>query len=222
VPVTATGVLLAGGAGRRIGGDKAVVTVGGRPLAAWPLDALRTVCRPVVVVARAATRLPEWEPTRPVPALRTEPAGPQHPVAGIVHALEQAAGSAVLVCAVDMPLVDADTLQVILAAASMAPDAPVVVPQAGGHLQVLCALYRPQALAGLRGFDPSARAADLVQALGPAVVPFEDDTAFYNVNTTQDVAGAEALLAQRAAGGGGRRPSKGRAQTRGRGQARRR
>ncbi|MCW2958534.1 MAG: 4-diphosphocytidyl-2C-methyl-D-erythritol synthase, partial [Solirubrobacterales bacterium] len=192
-PVVATGVLLAGGAGRRIGGDKALVAVAGRPLAVWPLEALRTVCRPVVVVARSGTRLPEWDPIRPAPDVWTEPEGPQHPVAGVVHALERAAGRAVLVCAVDMPLVDADTLQVILTAASMAPEAPAVVPQAGGHLQVLCALYRPAALEGLRDFGTGDRAADLVSALGPAVVPFDDDTPFFNVNRPQDVAEAEAL-----------------------------
>ncbi len=217
-PVAAVGVVLAGGAGRRIGGDKALVEVGGRPLATWPLGALRTVCRPVVVVARAATRLPAWDPDRPAPEVWTEPDGPQHPLAGVVHALEQADGRAVLVCATDLALVDADTLQVVLAAASMAPEAPAVVPQAGGHVQVLCALYRPAALDGLRGFAPDARAADVVGALEPAIVPFEDDTPFFNVNTPQDLVEAEALLAARSAGGGRRGRGKARASGAGRGR----
>jgi molybdopterin-guanine dinucleotide biosynthesis protein A len=192
-PVSCTGVILAGGAGRRLGGDKALVEVGGRPLAAGPLEALRKVCRPVVVLARAQTRLPPLgEP--PPPVWLEDDEQPRHPMTGVVHALRHAEGRPVLVCAVDMPLLDAATLRVVLTAAAVVPEAPVVVPQAGGHLQVLCALYRPAALAGLEGFDPSARAADLVDALGPAVIPFQDDTPFFNVNAPEDVVRAEALL----------------------------
>ncbi len=193
-PVACAGAVLAGGEGRRIGGRKALVEVAGRPLVAWPLDALRRVCRPVAVVARAQTVLPALDPS---PVRWTEPEGPRHPLAGVVHALGQADGRAVLVCAGDLALLDAATLRVILTAAAFAPEAPVVVPQAGGHLQVLCALYRPAALAGLAGFGPADRTIDLVTALGPAIVPFDDDTAFFNVNAPEDVPRAERLLARR-------------------------
>lgn len=194
--VAATGVVLAGGAGRRIGGDKALVEVLGRPLVAWPLHALRRVCRPVVVVARASTRLPS--DLTPVPEIwHEDDDAARHPLTGVVHALRRAAGRSVLVCAADLPLLDAATLRVLLAAASLSPDAAVVVPQAGGHLQVLCALYRPAALSGLQSFAPDARAAELITALHPAVVPFADETPFFNVNTPDDVPRAERLLRKR-------------------------
>ncbi|MCW2999331.1 MAG: molybdenum cofactor guanylyltransferase [Solirubrobacterales bacterium] len=193
-PLPCTGVVLAGGAGRRLGGDKALMQICGRPLLAGPLEALRKVCRPVAVVARAQTKLPPLDDPPPV---WLEADGPRHPVTGVVHALQQAGGRPVLVCAVDMPLLDAATLRIILTAAAVVPDAPVVVPQSGGHLHVLCALYRQSALPGLQRFDPGARAVDLVSALGPAVIPFEDDTPFFNVNAPEDVLQAEALLAAR-------------------------
>src|SRR4051794_41732182 len=52
------GVLLAGGLGRRIGGDKAVVELEGRPLALYGLEALHEACEQVVVVAKRDTMLP--------------------------------------------------------------------------------------------------------------------------------------------------------------------
>lgn len=196
-PVLCAGAVLAGGAGHRLGGGKAGVTVGGRPLLDHALQTVGRVARPVAVVVRADTVLPPLPV--PPPLVWTENDGPRHPMAGVVHALERSEGSAVLVCAVDMPLLDPATLRVILTGAALAPAAAVVVPQAAGHLQVLCALYRPAALAGLAGFDPDARAADLVRALGPAVIPFPDATPFFNVNTPEDVGRAEALLQARGA-----------------------
>jgi molybdopterin-guanine dinucleotide biosynthesis protein A len=195
-PVSCTGIVLAGGAGRRMGGDKALVQVAGTPLLHAPLQALRRVCRPVAVVARAQTRLPPLGDRPPEVWLEDDDA-PRHPMTGVVHALRHSGGRPVLACAVDLPLLDAATLRVILTGAAMAPDAPAVVPRAGDRLQVLCALYRQSALPGLEGFDPSARAMDLVGALGPAVIPFEDDTPFFNVNAPGDVPRAEALLRAR-------------------------
>lgn len=191
-PVPCAGAILAGGEGRRLGGDKAAVLVAGRPLLDRALTTVGRVARPVAVVARERTRLPGSPPL-----VWIEPDGPQHPLAGVVHALERAEERAVLVCAVDMPLLDVATLNVILIAAALAPEAPVVVPQADGHLQVLCALYRPQALDGLRGFGDDISATALVSALAPALVPFEDATPFFNVNTPHDVEEAEATLSRR-------------------------
>lgn len=192
-PLPCAGAVLAGGAGRRIGGDKATVPVAGRPLLLHALGAVTRVARPVAVVARAESALP------PLPEGVTrvdEPDGVRHPLAGVVHALEQAGGP-VLVCAADLALLDPGTLRVILVAAALAPDAPAVVPRTGKQLQVLCALYRPAALPGLRARAEDARAQDVVTGLGAAVVPFADDTPFFNVNTPEDVGRAEALLAAR-------------------------
>ena len=52
------GVVLAGGLGTRIGGSKATVGLGGRPLISYPLDALGAVLDDVVVLAKADTELP--------------------------------------------------------------------------------------------------------------------------------------------------------------------
>ena len=52
------GVVLAGGAGRRLGGAKPATLVAGRPLISYPIAALRAVCAPVAVVAKRDSPLP--------------------------------------------------------------------------------------------------------------------------------------------------------------------
>jgi molybdopterin-guanine dinucleotide biosynthesis protein A len=183
------GVVLAGGRGRRIGGDKAIVELEGRPLALYPLEALHEVCDDVAVVAKRDTLLP---PLAGLADLWIEPDEPRHPLTGVAHALEAAAGRAVLVVAVDLPLMDAATLRAI--AQTDPGGAGAVVPRVHGRLQPLCALYLPVALAGLSGFDPTARATDVVASLGVREVEPTDPTAFYNVNRPEDLLQASVLV----------------------------
>jgi molybdopterin-guanine dinucleotide biosynthesis protein A len=94
-------------------------------------------------------------------------------------------GRPVLVVPVDLPLIDAATLQALLRADRTGVAA--VVPRAHGRLQPLCALYCPAALAGLEAFDVTARAIDVVTALGIRELDGLDPMAFFNVNRPEDV-----------------------------------
>jgi molybdopterin-guanine dinucleotide biosynthesis protein A len=186
------GVVLAGGAGRRLGGDKAVVALRGRPLLSYPLAALRAAVGEVAVVAKRDTRLPPLEPDV---AIWLEPDEPRHPMAGVVRALRDARGRPVLVVALDLPLVDARLLRTL--AREPAHGAAAVIVRAGGRLQPLCGRYDPRALALLDGFDPSERATELAARLEPVVVDVEDDDALLNVNRPEDLLRASALLGAR-------------------------
>jgi molybdenum cofactor guanylyltransferase len=187
------GVVLAGGRGRRLGGDKAIVELEGRALVHYPLEALHSVCDDVAVVAKRDTLLPSLSG---IADLWIEPDEPRHPLVGVAHALGLATGRPVLVVAVDLPLVDAATLRAI-ASAELGPGATVAAPTAYGRLQPLCALYTPAALAaGLNRFDPSARTIEVVEALGVHVVEGLDETAFFNVNGSEDVLQASVLIAE--------------------------
>lgn len=185
------GVVLAGGRGRRLGGDKAIVELEGRALVHYPIEALHSVCDDVFVVAKRDTLLPALGGSA---GLWIEPDEPRHPLLGVVHALGLAAGRPVLALAVDLPLVDAAVLRAILAV-DPGPDAAVVAPFAYGSLQPFCALYLPRALeAGLKDFDPDARTIDVVEALGVRVVEGLDETAFFNVNAPEDLLRASVLV----------------------------
>jgi molybdopterin-guanine dinucleotide biosynthesis protein A len=193
------GVVLAGGAGRRIGGAKAIVELRGTPLVCYPLRALQAVLAEVVVVAKQASELP------PLPGVPVwfEPAAPRHPLAGIVHALERAGAGGgadrsareLLVSAGDLPFVD--PVLVELLAHADARGAPAVVPRAGGRLQPLLARYAPAShaplVAALRR-DPPPPLTDAVAALSPRVIELDDERPFFNVNAPEDLLTAAALL----------------------------
>jgi molybdenum cofactor guanylyltransferase len=184
------GALLAGGAGRRMGGDKLRAPLLGRPLAVWALDALRGACDEVVVLAKGGTPLPALPDA--VGVLR-EPAEPRHPLAGVVAALRHAAGRPVLILAADLPLVPDALLHALL-------DAPGehAVAVAGGRVQPLCARLGPAALGPLSAaLDAGAPATVAIEALAPAHVPAEPDW-LLNVNEPADVLAAEAALRARA------------------------
>lgn len=190
----AVGALLAGGRGRRIGGDKALVMLAGRPLISYPLAALRAVFAEVLVVAKPDTVLPADLPAGV--AVVREPPQPRHPLVGIVHALRAAADRPVLVCAADLPLLTAEALSELLMTDPAGAPA-VIAAGPGGGLQPLLGLYRPQAAALLaaaaREATVPARAA--VAAIGPRVVEVSDPDVLFNVNSPEDLARAEAILA---------------------------
>lgn len=186
------GAVLAGGRGRRLGGDKATVELEGRSLVSYPIAVLREVLGEVVLVAKADTQLPELEG---VGSVWVEPDESFHPLAGIVHALRMARGRPVFVCAADLPLLTADVVRAVVAVDP--GDAPAVLPVAGGRPQPLAALYTPAALAGLAEYPPDAPTRDVVLALGPKLVAVADEDAFFNVNAPEDLLQAAALLSTR-------------------------
>ena len=174
------GVVLAGGAGRRLGGTKPAARLRGRPLLAWVAEALSSVCNEVVVVAKATTPLPALGPGLEV---WREPDSPVHPLAGVAWALSRSGGRSVLACPVDMPFVSEASLCRLLAA-------PGQVAVADG--QPLLGRFGPAALGALQAAvadDWPARVA--VGALAPAVVKVPEAELF-NVNTPGDLAAAEA------------------------------
>jgi molybdopterin-guanine dinucleotide biosynthesis protein A len=180
--VGALGVVLAGGAGTRLGGAKALAPLGGEPLLAWPLRALREAVGEAVVVAKRSSPLP------PGVEAWFEPGEPRHPLTGVVHALERAEGRAVLVVAVDLPLVTPAFLREL--AGREAGGAAAVVAAAAGRPQPLCARYEPAAREPLAAALPDGRVLDAVLALRPVLVEAPDAALLANVNTPDDLARA--------------------------------
>lgn len=181
-----TAALLAGGAGSRLGGNKPLAELGGRPLMLYPLDALLLVAERVGVVCKPDTLL---APLPPGVERWDEPAEPRHPLTGILHALERA-GESLLVCAADMPWITTEACRELLAAAKKASYAAVAT--AGGRLVPTFAVYRPEALAMLNGAPPDAPLRRTVERLDPARVPMPA-AVLRSVNTREDLAAAARL-----------------------------
>jgi molybdopterin-guanine dinucleotide biosynthesis protein A/rhodanese-related sulfurtransferase len=136
--VTFTGVVLAGGRSRRMGRDKALVEVGGRPLAVIAADALRRAgASQVTVVGGDGSGLAGVGL-----AVRPDDHPGEGPLGAIVTALGSAPAGIVMVLACDLPRIDADTVAAVVTALDRHPAADVAAPRLDGRLQVLTAAYR--------------------------------------------------------------------------------
>lgn len=129
----ATGVILAGGAGRRMGGGKAFVPFRGRPLIAWAVDLLTPLCRSVLVsgsdpglTALGLPVVPDGAPGR-------------GPAEGLLSSLRAAVQEWCVVVPCDAPFLSRELFLALWAARG---NDPAVVPAwPDGRLEPLCALY---------------------------------------------------------------------------------
>lgn len=187
------GAVLAGGLGRRIGGAKATVRLGGRPLIAYPIDAVWRALGNVVVVAKRDSELPAL----PGVGIWIEPDEPRHPLAGIVHALRCAEGRPVLVCAGDLPLVSEELVRAIGFADRGA--APAAAAHSGGRLQPALACYSQAALEPLASAlnNEPPPLTEVLLAIRPKVVEVVNAEELLNVNTPEDLLRAAAALDER-------------------------
>lgn len=173
------GVVLIGGASRRMGTDKASIEFDGSTLLERSVDVLAEVFTSVVISGgdqslKGVRVLPDL-----VPGLG--------PLGGLDTAYRTAAGRDVFLLAVDMPFVDASTVRVIA-------DPPVAamsvrVPVAAGRRQPLCAVYGsglgPIVRDRLEGKDRSMES--LFGAVNVEEITGFNDDVFTNVNTQDDL-----------------------------------
>lgn len=100
-PEQVTGVILAGGQGRRLGGaDKGLVEYQGKPLVTWVLAALRPQVGPLLI---SANRNQDRYRVHGVPVIADDLAGFQGPLAGIAAALAAATTPWILTVPCDTP-----------------------------------------------------------------------------------------------------------------------
>lgn len=188
-------VVLAGGAGRRLGGtDKAAVVVGGASMLDRVLAAARPVADPLVVVgpSRATSVAGVRFVVEDAPG-----GGPVPAVAAGLEAVAPADDDAIVLLAVDQPLLTTAAVNELLARLT-ADDRPSAVAAAGpdGAPNPLLAVYRAGALrAAVVAAGPDlagARAASLLPA-GTVTVEL-DAGATTNVNRPDDLARARAFV----------------------------
>jgi molybdopterin-guanine dinucleotide biosynthesis protein A len=133
-----TGVVLAGGSGRRFGGDKPAALFEGRTLLARVVDALLSACERVVIVAGVHVRLPPLD--QPVERLDDDFPG-EGPLGGLLTAMRAVGQERIFAAGCDMPLLSSGTVRVIVAALDAHPAADAAVPVAEGRWQPLAAAY---------------------------------------------------------------------------------
>ncbi len=172
------GAVLVGGESRRMGRDKALLEVEGRPLAERVADVVGRVVPRVVLVARDGTD--RRFPGRSIIADRFPGRGP---VAGLHAALVEAEGGSVFLAACDLPGLSPELVQWVIGSEPLSETVPSArVPVADGRLQPLCALYGPACVvpaeAALQAGSPSMHA--FLDRLDVARLPFDPELPFYH------------------------------------------
>ncbi|MFZ1536204.1 MAG: molybdenum cofactor guanylyltransferase MobA [Chromatiaceae bacterium] len=189
-----TGVILAGGRARRMGGqDKGLIPFGGQPLVAWIIAALRPQVGPILVNANRNT---EAYAALGYPVVADRLEGFQGPLAGIATAMAVVETPWILTLPCDGPFPPADLAQRLAAALTQA-DAEIAVARDAERLQPAHALL-PVALApSLQCYLAAGeRRIDTWQAQHRlALADFSDcPLAFANLNNPQDAQWLEAQL----------------------------
>ncbi|MBO3760709.1 molybdenum cofactor guanylyltransferase MobA [Ciceribacter sp. L1K22] len=190
-------VILAGGLSRRMGQDKATVSLAGKPLVGHVIDRLLPQARTLAINAPAPLDLPY----RMLPDTRSDRPGP---LAGILAAMRESARCGlphVLTVPVDTPFLPTDLSERL--GAKAAPGC-IAVASSAGRSHPVVALW-PSALAEdleLWLADPQNRKVTTFQARHPSIVvefPLREDPArpldpFFNVNNADDLARAEQIV----------------------------
>ncbi|HET6387299.1 MAG TPA: molybdenum cofactor guanylyltransferase [Armatimonadota bacterium] len=183
----AVGVVLAGGASRRMGRDKALLPVDGRPLIHRVVGALQAVFDDVLVVGRPPGWL-DWPGVRCVDD--REPG--RGPLGGLATAMAEAAGKPIFAAGCDMPFLSPTAISFVL---DMLGDYDATVPLIDGIPQPLHAAYAsscyPIILRHLAEGDLSVRS--LIRSLSTHFLAQEDFrqidpelSSFQSLNTPEE------------------------------------
>jgi molybdopterin-guanine dinucleotide biosynthesis protein A len=181
-------VLLAGGKSRRMGEDKALMIVRGKPLWQIQLQLLRRL-QPDEIFISARTE-PSWRPPDVQFAPDDHPS--RGPLSGLSAAMARMRGSHLLALAIDMPFMDAEFLRSLCG--KIEPGCGVL-SMIGHRAEPLAAIYpieaRPEVAAALSGNDFSLQSLTkkLVGAgrLKAVQLSKEDEVFFQNLNEPTDM-----------------------------------
>lgn len=185
-----TGLVLAGGQGRRMGGvDKGLVELNGRPLIAHVLARLAPQVADVLI---NANQNGERYAAFGVPVVSDAVGGFAGPLAGLHAGLTRATREFVVTVPCDSPFLPND-LVARLAAARVAYDAQLAVAKTYDQPHPVFALVKRDVLPHLAAFlDAGGRKIDAWYAsLRVTEVAFDDEAdAFRNINTVDELAAA--------------------------------
>jgi molybdopterin-guanine dinucleotide biosynthesis protein A len=138
--VNSSALILAGGASRRMGRDKASLILDGRSM----LDLVAETMQALFPEVKLSVREPRFDAR--LPQILDDPAC-QGPLAGLLSGLEQLSASWLFVVGCDMPFVTANVVEQL---AMRRGACQAVVPVAGGYPQPLAAFYSRSSLRVIR------------------------------------------------------------------------
>jgi molybdenum cofactor guanylyltransferase len=135
-----TGIILAGGKSSRMGFDKGMAELNGKPMINWVIAHLQAVCSHIIIISNNEVY---QQLGFPVYADIYKDTGP---LGGILTGLAYTDTGYNLVLACDMPYVKPELLRHLL---TFADDYSLVVPSVNGRFEPLCAFYHKKTYAGM-------------------------------------------------------------------------
>lgn len=186
-----TGLILAGGEGRRVGGaDKGLLDYRGRPLVAHVIERLAPQVDTLMI---SANRNLEDYLDFGYPVVTDASAERLGPLAGILAGLRACETPWLVVCPCDCPQLPPDLVSRLMANVGQAPLAVAATPAGLHPTFMLCrrGLLSPLA-ATLASGERKLR--NWCRAQGAAEIAFADETAFRNINTPEDLTGSDTLF----------------------------
>ncbi|MDD5240260.1 MAG: molybdenum cofactor guanylyltransferase [Sulfuricella sp.] len=186
-------VILAGGQARRMGGaDKGLTLLGGRPLIAWVLESIAPQVDELFISANR--NLDQYRQFGQLVLTDISPDF-QGPLAGLRRAMAEATHPLILCVPCDTPFLPVDLVE-RLAGALEKSGAEIAFPVCGGQIHRAACLCRRSLLPSLANFidQGGRRVGEWQSGLRRIEVPFEDEHAFLNFNTPDELAAGEKQL----------------------------
>lgn len=177
-----TGIILAGGIGRRIGGDKGTITLDGKPLLHWVIEAIQPLFPQVMIVQRE-------DQDFYFPGVSTVCDDPQYPegaLRGILAGLQAIDTEGAFVCGCDMPFIQGSVVREMYQSFAGVSG---VLPKLKDGFHPLHALYRKNLISRIEEKlqEGSMRIRPVFQKGQLAIVNFyqcpEKELSFFNINT---------------------------------------
>lgn len=185
--VKISAVILAGGRAQRMGGaDKGLALLNGRPLVAWVLERIAPQVDELFI---SANRNLDQYRLFGHPVLPDASPDFQGPLAGLLRAMTEAAHPLILSVPCDTPFLP-DDLVGKLAVALEESGADIAIPVCGGQVHRAVCLCRRSLQPGLENFlvQGGRRVGEWQSMLRRVEVPFDEEPAFLNLNTADELA----------------------------------
>jgi molybdopterin-guanine dinucleotide biosynthesis protein A len=204
-------VILAGGAGRRIGSEKAFLEFFGSTMIERTEGIVGEVVDEVVVVARDEEQLERLRDLVPGARLTCDPVRGFGPVAGLAAGMAEAKGEYALAVGCDLPFLNPEVLDLLF---DLAEGYEAAIPaREGGLTAPLHAVYRTDPMARacetaltmdirkirapLEGLRARSVSVELLRPVDPELL------SLFNLNTEEDLSEAERIASRLRSSGGG-------------------
>lgn len=189
-----TGIILAGGKSSRMGKDKGMIHLAGKPLISYSIDALKPFCDQILISSNSENYelfgYPVYKDIFP----------DSGPMGGIYSCLLQSSTSLNLVLSCDMPLVSQSLIKYIL---DKNDENSISVPIHGDNfIEPLCASYSTKTIPYFKKLigQRNLKLIDLINMVPSRQIrldsslPFYKPDLFLNINHPDDLERASALL----------------------------